>query len=167
VDPVVTELITGARSNDDGIASSLILALSNVIKNAHQNVGDKAKEACFELAEDAFKAHHDDHYILAVAGLIAGLAYYPSLLRSLAEGHLVGGTTPSALSSQAILAILSIAEESESRDPNIFHKLGQLRDVAVKIKESCASDKPNIGRPAREARELLKGLGDEEIQGVF
>ncbi|KAF7968614.1 hypothetical protein HWV62_30003 [Athelia sp. TMB] len=88
VDPVVTELIAGARSNDDGIASSLILALANVIKSAHKNVGEKAREACVELAEDAFKSHHD---------------------------------------------------------------------------ESAASDKPNIGRPAREARELLKGLGDDDI----
>lgn len=86
---------------------------------------------------------------------------YPS------RGHLVGGTAPSALSSHAILAILTNARESESKGPNIFQQLGNLREVALKIKESCASDKPNIGRPAREARELLKGLEDEEIHGVF
>lgn len=63
VDPVVTELIAGARSNDDGIASSLVLALSNVIKSAAQNVGEKAREACIELAEDAFKSHHDGKLI--------------------------------------------------------------------------------------------------------
>lgn len=59
VDPVITELITGSRSNDDGIAGSLVLALANVIKSAGQNVGEKAREACLELAEDAFKGNHD------------------------------------------------------------------------------------------------------------
>lgn len=73
----------------------------------------------------------------------------------------------STLSSQAILAILADAEESESKDPNVFTQLGQLREVAVKVKESAASDKPNIGRPAREARELLKSLEDDDLLGVF
>ncbi|KAF7965509.1 hypothetical protein HWV62_43100 [Athelia sp. TMB] len=167
VDPVVTELIAGARSNDDGIASSLILALANVIKSAHKNVGEKAREACVELAEDAFKSHHDDHYGQSVASLIATLQYFPDLLRPLIEAYLVGGTQLSTLSSQAILAVLSESEESESRESNVFQQIGKLRDVALKVKESAASDKPNIGRPAREARELLKGLGDDDINGIF
>ena len=59
VDPVVTELISGARGSDDAIASSLILALSHVIRNADQNVGEKARESAVELLTDAFKENHD------------------------------------------------------------------------------------------------------------
>jgi hypothetical protein len=59
VDPVITELIMGARSNEEGIASSLVLSLANVVKSAHQNMGEKAKEACLELIWDAFKEKHD------------------------------------------------------------------------------------------------------------
>lgn len=59
VDPVITELIAGVRTNDDAIAASLLLALSNVIRNAGTNVGEKAKESCLELAMDAFKDNHE------------------------------------------------------------------------------------------------------------
>jgi hypothetical protein len=63
VDPVVTELITGAKSNDDAVAGSLVLALSYVIKNAGANVGEKAREASLELVSDAFKELHDGHLL--------------------------------------------------------------------------------------------------------
>lgn len=59
VDPVVTELIGGAKSNEDAIASSLVLSLANVVRSADAHVGDKAREACVELVADAFKESHD------------------------------------------------------------------------------------------------------------
>jgi hypothetical protein len=62
VDPVVTELITGAKSNDEAVAGSLVLALSYVIKNAGANVGEKAREASLELVSDAFKEPHDGQF---------------------------------------------------------------------------------------------------------
>jgi len=59
VDPVVTELVTGARGHEDAIGSSIVLALANVVKSAAQNVGEKAREACVELVSDAFRESHD------------------------------------------------------------------------------------------------------------
>lgn len=59
VDPVVTELVSAAKTSDDGISGSLILALSYVIKNGGQNVGEKARESALELVSDAFKESHD------------------------------------------------------------------------------------------------------------
>lgn len=59
VDPVITELIAGVKGNDDAIASSLVLALAKVVRNASQNLGEKAREACVELVADSFKAYHD------------------------------------------------------------------------------------------------------------
>lgn len=59
VDPVVTELITGAKGNDDAIASSLVLALGYVVRNAAANVGEKAREGCVALVSDAFGESHD------------------------------------------------------------------------------------------------------------
>lgn len=58
VDPVITELITGARGSEDNIATSFILALANVMESASQNVGDKARESCVELVSDAFRESH-------------------------------------------------------------------------------------------------------------
>lgn len=59
VDPVVVELIAGVKVNDDAISSSLVLALAKVVRNASQNLGEKAREACLELVADSFKTHHD------------------------------------------------------------------------------------------------------------
>lgn len=58
VDPVITELITGARGSEDNIATSFILALANVMESASQNVGDKARESCVELVSDVFRESH-------------------------------------------------------------------------------------------------------------
>lgn len=59
VDPVVTELVGGARNNDDPIAGSFVLALANAVQNGGSNVGEKAKESCAELISDAFKENHE------------------------------------------------------------------------------------------------------------
>ncbi|KAJ7077832.1 armadillo-type protein [Mycena belliarum] len=168
VDPVVTELVTGINSNDDGIASSLVLALSNVVKSAAPHLGEKARESCVELAIDAFREPHDENYAQAIAGLVAALTVYPDLLRSLVETYLVGGTPPSVIASHTIVALLMPDEESDNNsEPNLFQKLSLLRAVAQKVQESAANDKPFIARPAREARELLKELDDEDLQGLF
>ena len=58
VDPVITELITGARGHEDGVASSFLLALSRVLRSASQNVGEKAYESCIEVVVDAFRDSH-------------------------------------------------------------------------------------------------------------
>jgi hypothetical protein len=62
VDPVVTELIAGAKSNNDAVAGSFVLALSYVIKCARESVGEKAREASLELVSDAFKELHDGYF---------------------------------------------------------------------------------------------------------
>ncbi|KAJ6493600.1 armadillo-type protein [Mycena vitilis] len=167
VDPVVTELVTGIRSNDDAIASSLILALSNVVNSAAEHVGEKARELCVELATDSFRESHDDNYAQATADLVAALAVYYDLLRPLVESYLVGGTPPSVVASYTIVAVLTPDEDNPTSEPNLFQKLSLLKNVAQKIQESATSDKPFIARPAREARELLKELEDESLQGFF
>ncbi len=85
VDPVITELLGGARNNEDSIAASLVLALSYVVKNAGTNVGEKAREACVELVADAFKESHEEPYIQSTAALFAALSSYPDLLKPIVE----------------------------------------------------------------------------------
>jgi hypothetical protein len=68
VDPVVMELIAGAKSNDEAVAGTFVLALSYVIKSARTNVGEKAQEASLELVLDAFKELHDGHSFLVLCG---------------------------------------------------------------------------------------------------
>ena len=64
VDPVITELITGARGNDDVIASSLVFALAHVVRSAGTNAGEKARESCAELVADAFKESHEGESLI-------------------------------------------------------------------------------------------------------
>lgn len=101
VDPVITELIAGVKSNDDAIGSSLILALAKVVRNASQNLGEKAREACVEVVVDSFKTSHDgeilknemwfsliltsppitEHYCQALGSLVVALSDQPDQLR--------------------------------------------------------------------------------------
>ncbi|KAA1470496.1 ARM repeat-containing protein [Dentipellis sp. KUC8613] len=162
VDPVVTELITGARANDDGIAASLVLALANVIRSGGKNVGDKAKEACVELVSDAFKESHDESYMQSVAALFAAISVSnEQLVQPIVETYLIGGTPPSVLSSRCILAVLSGDEDTPHLEiPHVFQPV--IQGINQKIQESIGTDKPNIARPAREARDLLKKM-DESL----
>ena len=64
-DPVVTELVTAVRSNEESIAASFVLALTYVLRNGAQNVGDKAAEAAAEVVAEAFtETHGGNHFHL-------------------------------------------------------------------------------------------------------
>ncbi|KAJ4478479.1 armadillo-type protein [Lentinula aciculospora] len=155
VDPVVTELIGGIRTSEEGIAGSLILALANVIDGAGENVGEKAREACVDVVNDAFKESHDETYVQSIAMLVVSLSIWPDLLQPIVETYLVSGTAVSMICSRVIFAVLESAKEDSSKSPNLFEHLGLMASIAQKVHESCASERPNIARPAREARELL------------
>ncbi|KAI0710312.1 ARM repeat-containing protein [Cerioporus squamosus] len=168
VDPVVTELVTGAKSNDDEIAASLVLALARVVRSAGSNVGEKAREACAELIIEAFKEQHEDPYYRSVAALFAALSVFEDLVKPIIAAHLVAGTPQSVLASQCIRAVVSPDDEEDQTDgPNVFQRLGVLKKVAQKALESAANEKPSIARPAREARDALKASGDDALQGLF
>ncbi|KAJ8518630.1 hypothetical protein ONZ45_g4322 [Pleurotus djamor] len=168
VDPVVTELIAGARGADDAIASNLILSLSHVVRNASENVGEKAREACVELVADAFRESHDDYYAQAIADLFKALSSYKEMLLPIIRSNLLSGT-PSVLSSRMIVTVLSpYDDEDEAHDTtNVFQSLGVLRSVAQKVQESVGNEKSSIARPAREARDLLKEIDDDDLRGLF
>jgi hypothetical protein len=80
--------------------------------------------------------------------------------------NLTAGTPPTVMGSHTILSALSPSEDGDISS-NIFQKLSLLRSVAKKVLESISSEKPSVSRPAREARELLKALEDDEVVGVF
>ncbi|KIL62501.1 hypothetical protein M378DRAFT_187321 [Amanita muscaria Koide BX008] len=81
VDPVITELVNTAKSSDDVVAGSLILALAKVVQNASQNMGDKAKEVCIELISDSFREEREESYHQSVGNLVSAMGAFPELLR--------------------------------------------------------------------------------------
>jgi len=168
VDPVITELVTGVKSNDDSIATSFLLALANVMRSTSQSAGDKAREACIDIVSEAFGDDHDEHYCEAIGALVSSLSDKPELLRRIVELHIVIGTPPSILSSQIILAVVNQEEDSRDVDsPNLFQKLKLMRKVAQKALESAGNEKSFIARPARMARDIIKGLDDDTLIGLF
>lgn len=82
--------------------------------------------------------------------------------------HLVVGTPCSILSSHVILAVVDQDENSGDIDgPNLFQKLKLMRKVAQKALESSGNEKSFIARPARAARDIIKGLDDDTLNGLF
>ena len=79
------------------------------------------------------------------------------------------GTPSSILSSQVILAVVDQDENSagDIEGPNLFQKLKLMRKVAQKALESSANEKSFIARPARAARDIIKGLDDDTLVGLF
>ncbi|KAF9047662.1 armadillo-type protein [Panaeolus papilionaceus] len=168
VDPVITELVTGVRGSEENIATSFVLALAQVVRNASQNIGEKAREACIDVVSESFReARSDGHYCEAVGSLVCALSDQPELLRPITESYLVNGTPPSVISSHVILTVISGDEDDDNDQPNLFQKLELLRKVAQKTLESAANEKPFIARPAREARDLIKTLNHDSLHGLF
>lgn len=92
------------------------------------------------------------------------------VLTTFTSAYLVSGTPPSTLASQTILTVLSPdSEDYPEPADTLFAKLGLLRSVALKVKESAANERPAISRPAREARDILKNMGasEESLAGIF
>ena len=77
------------------------------------------------------------------------------------------GTPPSVISSQVILAVVSLDDDEDMDGGNLFQKLKVLRRVTQKALESAATDKPFVSRPAREARDIIKQLDDDSLLGLF
>jgi len=82
---------------------------------------------------------------------------------------MTSGTPPTVLSSYVLRAVFKPDDGFENPDdsPNLFQKLGLLRTVAQKTLENAANEKPIISRPAREARDELKGMADPCLRGLF
>ncbi|VDC02874.1 unnamed protein product [Peniophora sp. CBMAI 1063] len=159
VDPVVTELATGARQNDDSIGSSLVQALAYVVRSAGNNVGPAARETAIELVAEAFRTENDETYSKSIGMLFAALTTYGELVQPIIDAHLVPGTDVNTLSTHCILSVLTAYEEDDAENkelPPVF--AASLPALAKKINENLGSDRVNITRPSREAKEILRRI---------
>ncbi len=127
-----------------------------------------------------------DSYMRSSAALFASLSIFGELVKPTiscvvfvyqgcvphlthyVRAYLVAGTPQSALASHCIRAVVVPDDDDDIVEgPNVFQQLGLLRKVAQKAQESAANEKQSIARPAREARDALKALGDDALQGLF
>ena len=101
------------------------------------------------------------YFVFQLYGMILNYISYNRL-------YLVIGTPSTILSSQVILAVVDRDENFGDVDgPNLFQKLKLMRKVAQKALESAGNEKSFIARPARTARDIIKGLDDDTLIGLF
>src|SRR5690606_36647230 len=57
IDPLITELVTGAKTHDAGVKVAMVKALYEVISKAGKNMGDASKQSVLALVDGIV----DDH----------------------------------------------------------------------------------------------------------
>lgn len=167
VDPLITELLGGVRGADKEIAPSVLLALGAVCASAGKNIGAGAKASIVELIEEAFTLSAGEAYNKAAGSVVAGLAAHDAeSIRSIVDAFLAAPTPPTPLMSVCILAVFE-------RAPDAFFALGDSvpEDIVRKVNASVGSDVGGIARPAREAREIMRGsdkwMGDADVAALL
>ncbi|KAJ1305968.1 hypothetical protein OPQ81_010683 [Rhizoctonia solani] len=170
-DVLATELLKEIRANmfeDEPIAASLVLALAGVVKNSGVNVGSAGRQAIIELILDsAGKSEsgqaHQDNYNAAIGQLFASLGDQPDV-KPIIDAHILANTPTSALASQLLLAVVQ-----DSPQTLITFKCAP--SAVKKVVQSIGTDQPNVSRPAREAKEVLKNSpvwkDDAAVQAAF
>ena len=135
----------------------MVHALGCVCKSAGKNLSPASKTSIEELITECFYSPGLEPYNAAIAQVVAGLALHqPEDVRMILESRVIP-SKPSVLSSNVVLAILELA-------PGTFEELGVTEGVVGKTLKSCAViDNPSVGRPAREARELFRKMGDPKV----
>jgi hypothetical protein len=151
VDPLITELIGGVRSADKDIAPSVLNALAAVCASAGKNIGAAAKTSIIELLEEGLSGAHNEPYNAAAGAVLGSLAAHDAEdIRPIVDTFLAPATPPTPATSVTILAVLE-------RAPGAFAELGAEEDIARKVQASVGADTPAIARPAREARDIMRG----------
>ncbi|GAK66330.1 ARM repeat-containing protein [Moesziomyces antarcticus] len=175
VDPVIAELVTGARaglgeggapaaaglagaaaggaSDPAELADSFALALAHVLANAPaKNVGAASREQVVALVDATFGAEVGikDAFRQGVAEVVGSLVKLDAeMAAGVLQKHVVGGAAGDvALQSQIVRASLE-------RDAAALHALG-FADEIVKSVMGWISQGSAISRPAKEARELIR-----------
>lgn len=80
-------------------------------------------------------------------------------MRIIHSSQLVPGSDVNTLSTHCILAVLTAYEDDDANDkalPPVF--AASLPILAKKINENLGSDRVNITRPSRDAREILRRI---------
>ena len=77
IDPLISELVTGAKTPDSGVKGAMLKALYEVVGKAGQNMGDASKASILSLVENDLD-EDDDETAIAGARLLGVLVTYLS-----------------------------------------------------------------------------------------
>ncbi|KAH9815238.1 armadillo-type protein [Melampsora americana] len=154
VDPLVTELLGAIRgAEDDEIQESMTSALAAATCNGGMNISDNVMSSLLSFAEETLQApRHLEPFANAMARLVSALAQTKTPgFHSLITHLLADPTTP--------LAITCLRDLVDHADDAI-QQMGLDEPITSRILAIAAEVQPPIiGRPAREAKEILRSRG--------
>ncbi|GAA5862432.1 hypothetical protein JCM1840_004179 [Sporobolomyces johnsonii] len=154
VDPLVTELVNLASTEEGEVRDSVVNGLGNVVLSGGKNLGEASVSSVVDLISEAFAETPKESYATAIARLVASLsAHAPSSLDFIYTSFLLPSSTsslpPTQLSSLAIRELVDTA-------PAVLYELDKDATVEMVLKLSAGGGNPALARPARETKELMK-----------
>ncbi|OAV93029.1 hypothetical protein PTTG_02828 [Puccinia triticina 1-1 BBBD Race 1] len=162
IDPLIVELLGSIQTTDNKeIHESLVSALSAVVASGAANITDAPMNDIVKLIEEIFhEERHSEPLALALSSLVSAVARFkPSRISNVMSFIL--SNPPTAVGSVCIREMIDNASEA-------LYELGVEQDVVAFVLSHSAGVPPNIGRPLREAKELLstapKFCSDERVQ---
>ncbi|PLW51845.1 hypothetical protein PCASD_00862 [Puccinia coronata f. sp. avenae] len=163
VDPLIIELLGSIKNAESKeIHESSVSALSAVVASGAANITEGPMNDIIQLIDDIFhEERHSEPLALGVSALVSAVARFkPSQISSVISFVLSNPPTP--LGSVCICEMIENASEA-------LYELGiELDVVGFVLSGSAGAVPPSIGRPLREAKDLLatapKFCNDERVQ---
>ncbi|GAA5922766.1 Gcn1p [Sporobolomyces koalae] len=151
VDPLVTELVNLASTEEGEVRDSTVNGLAKVVLSGGKNLSESSVSSIVDLISEAFAETPKESYATAIARTAASLAYHDSESLSFILTSFVLSTQlpPTQISTITVRELLDTA-------PQVLYDLDKDATVDLLLKLSATGGNPALARPAREAKELLK-----------
>lgn len=137
IDPLISELVTGARTSDAGVRNAMLRALYEVISKAGANMGETSRSAVLALIDGDIDAN-DDSMAITNAKLLGALIKNVSL--ESAAGLIKNRVMTTHFSNASVLALNSVLLES----PQALTESNFAEDLPALLVKGMASKHPFI-----------------------
>ncbi|GAA5877296.1 hypothetical protein JCM16303_006233 [Sporobolomyces ruberrimus] len=151
VDPLVTELVNLASTEEGEVRDSTVNGLAKVVFSGGKNLSESSVSSIVDLISEAFAETPKESYSTAIARTTAALAFHDSeSLSFILTSFVVSAQLPpTQLSTITVRELIDTA-------PQVLYDLDKDAMVDLLLKLSAGGGNPALARPAREAKELLK-----------
>ncbi|KAJ4858558.1 ribosomal protein l19e domain-containing protein [Trichoderma breve] len=137
IDPLITELVTGARTTDPGVKTAMFKALYEVVSRAGANMGESSRSAILSLI-DSDADEKDDAMVVTNAKLLG------ALIKNVAEDVAISLLRNRVLTPQpthsSTLALNSVLVES----PSILQSSGIIDELPSLLCGGMSDKRPYI-----------------------
>ncbi|KAF9109015.1 translational activator of GCN4 [Mortierella sp. AM989] len=125
VDPLVTELVAGIKSSEEGVKETVLSALESVVSKIGAGMSDTTKRAVIGVVIEGMDASNPESMWLASAKLLGAFCKHQSAddAAYLIQTQILGENVPLSAS---MLAINSVLVES----PKLFIETGHVQEIA-------------------------------------